>query len=124
MTLALSGDSIANETDNHEEGDPKQKQHAQWREGQPLGPELQWEINAHDADYEQGAHQRSPPSLEEQVLRFFPHHCPDVAHVFSSSISVRKTSSRLALPLRTSSTSPPDLTIKLTSGPTLVSPRS
>src|SRR6516165_10053334 len=124
MTLALSGDSIANETDNHEERDPKQQQHSNRREGHPLRPELQWEINTHNTDHEQGTYQRSPPSLEEHVLRFFPHHCQDVAHVFSSSISVRKTSSRLALPFRTSSTSPPDLTIKLTRGLTLLSPRS
>src|SRR5712692_6670548 len=124
MTLALSGDNIANEADNHKERDPKQKKHSKWCKIQPLRPKLQWEIDSHNTHHDQGTYQRPPPTLEEHVLRFLPQHCHDVTHVFSSSISVRKTSSRLAFPLRTSSTSPPDLTIKLTRGPILLSPRS
>src|SRR5258708_35384925 len=98
MTLALSGDHIANETDNNKERDPKQKKHANWREVHPLRPELQWQIDSHNTNHEQGAYHRPPPTLEEHVLRFLPHNYEDGTHAFSSSTSLGHTSSILHFP--------------------------
>src|SRR6266566_1942469 len=124
VSLALSGDGIANIAKNDGERNPENHKQRDGGEFKPLQPELQWEIDTQNADQQGGAYQCPPPSLEEQVFRFFPHHGQEITHVFSSSINVKNTSSRLALPRRTSSTSAPACTSKRTSGPILLSPRN
>src|ERR1700736_6295889 len=124
MSLTLPSDGIANKANDDRKWNPENHKQLDRRECEPLQPELQWEVDTQNTDQEQGANRCPPLALEEQVLRFFPHHGPDVAHLCSSSIMVKNTSSRLALPRRTSSISAPACTSRLTSGPILLSPRS
>src|SRR5579859_6351720 len=74
VSLTLSGDGIANKTNNYGEGNPENHKYLDGRECKPPRPELQWQIDTQNADQQDGAYPGPPPSLEEQVLRFFPHH--------------------------------------------------
>src|SRR4051794_31858245 len=114
MALPLAGDGVANKTDDGDERNPEQQQQLERRKLQPRQPGPPREHNTHHADQDQRADPLPPAPWEEKVLRFLPDHGPEVAHLASSSIRVRKTSSRLARPRRTSSISPPACTIKLT----------
>src|SRR5437764_8102556 len=69
VSLTLSGDGIANKSNNDEERNPENHKHLDGWEFKPLKPELQWEIDTQNADQEDGAYPCPPPSLEEQVLR-------------------------------------------------------
>src|SRR3954453_22351248 len=80
MSLTLSGYGIANNADDVLERHQNHYKHHGERELKPPKPGSVRESNTHNADHDEGAYQLPPPPLEDQVLRFFPYHGPDVAH--------------------------------------------
>src|SRR5579859_3755294 len=124
MPFALAGKGIGNDRDDDEKGEPEENHQLNRTQVHPGVFAQQWLNDAQNADQDYRANPGIPAALKERVLPFLPHDRQYIAHQRSSSISVKKTSSRLAAPLRTSSTSAPCRTIRLTSGPTSLSPRS
>src|SRR5579864_3693488 len=66
MSLTLPGDGIANKANDDRKWNPENHEQLDRRECQPLKSELQWEVDAHYTDQEQGAYHCLPPALEEQ----------------------------------------------------------